>query len=64
MTPAADFTQLNISGFLNGYYDVQRWYLISVLSPVPSSCPAPIINNFSGNGKFNAISISMKITFN
>lgn len=66
MTPASVYTQINTSELSNVYYDVKAWYLNAVLSPIPSSYPgtAPVINNFSCNGKLNTIPTAISLTIN
>lgn len=53
MTPAANYTQVNTTALANVYLDVKGWLFNGALSPIPSSYPgtAPVINNFSCNGK-------------
>ena len=66
MTPAPDYTQLNYSELSNVYLDVKIWIFEWPLSPIPSSYPgtAPIINNFSCNGKLLSHDLAINLTIN
>ncbi|MDO8929555.1 MAG: hypothetical protein Q7W54_11280 [Bacteroidota bacterium] len=66
MTPAPYYTQVNASELSNVYLDVHGWWFTYVLSPIPSTYPgtAPIINNFSCNGRANYISTPITLTIN
>jgi hypothetical protein len=65
MTPDAGYTQLNTSVLANYYYTVQEWYFPAI-SPIPSSYygSAPIINNFSCNGKTDYITTPLNLIIN
>lgn len=66
MTPAPDYTQINTSELSNVYLDVKGWIFEWPLSPIPSSYPgiAPIINNFSCNGKLESHDLIINLTIN
>lgn len=66
MTPATVYTQVNTTSLANVYLDVYAWLFNGALSPIPSSYPgpAPIINNFSCNGKTNYILETLNLTIN
>ncbi|MBL7968477.1 MAG: hypothetical protein JNK09_15840 [Prolixibacteraceae bacterium] len=66
MTPAAYYTQVNSTALANVYLDVKGWLFNGALSPIPSSYPgaAPVINNFSCNGKTNYITTPLNLTIN
>ncbi|WP_430973460.1 hypothetical protein [Sunxiuqinia rutila] len=66
MTPATDYTQINTSELSNVYLDVKGWKFNGALSPIPSSYPgpAPIINNFSCNGKLESHALIINLTIN
>lgn len=64
MTPASGYSQINYSELSNVYFDVEQWNFYWPLSPIPSSYPgtAPVINNFSCNGKLNTIPTPINLT--
>lgn len=66
MTPASGYTQINYSELSNVYLDVKGWIFEWPLSPIPSSYPgtAPIINNFSCNGKLISHDLVINLTIN
>ena len=66
MTPAPGYTQINYSELSNVYLDVKIWIFEWPLSPIPSSYPgtAPIINNFSCNGKLLSHDLAINLTIN
>lgn len=66
MTPAADYTQINYSGLSNVYLTVREWIFNGVLSPIPPSYygTAPVINNFSCNGRLEKHTIVINLTIN
>ena len=66
MTPASGYTQINYSELSNVYLDVRQWNFTWPLDPIPSSYPgtAPIINNFSCNGKLISHDIIINLTVN
>lgn len=66
MTPASGFTQINFSELSNVYLDVKGWIFEWPLSPIPSFYPgtAPIINNFSCNGKLISHDLLINLTIN
>ena len=66
MTPAATYTQVNTTALANVYFDVKGWLFNGVLSPIPPSYPgpAPVINNFSCNGKTDYIATPLNLTIN
>lgn len=53
MTPSATYAQVNTTALANVYLDVKGWLFNGAMSPILSSYPgtAPVINNFSCNGK-------------
>jgi hypothetical protein len=67
MTPAADYSQVNTTSLANVYLDVKGWIFNGALSPIPPSYPgpAPVINNFSCNGKTTYMSTTpLNLTIN
>jgi len=66
MTPDPDYTKVNTTSLANVYLNVSEWYFNGVLSPIPPSYPgtAPIINNFSWNGKTDYITTPLNLTIN
>ena len=66
LTPASGYTQINYSELSNVYLDVKQWNFTWPLDPIPSSYPgtAPIINNFSCNGKLISHDIIINLTVN
>ncbi len=66
MTPASGYTQVNYSELSNVYLDVRQWNFEWPLDPIPSSYPgtAPIINNFSCNGKLISHDLIINLTIN
>ena len=65
MTPATTYMQVNTSAYSNVYLTLQEWHFHAI-SPYPSSHPgtAPIINNFSGNGKTDYMTNPINLTIN
>jgi len=66
MTPDPDYTKVNTTSLANVYLTVSEWYFNAAISPIPPSYPgtAPIINNFSWNGKTDYILETLNLTIN